>query len=323
MKWSGKMTKIKDLKVSDRLTGNLLIKSCVNGVSPKGSPYLNLVLQDDTGMLDGKFWNVKQSDIEAVVVGEVASVTYEVLDYNHQMQLRVNKVERIDQNEIDMRDYVMSSVFSKEELMKRMEDLISSIQNDTYQMLVRGVLEMVGEDFYNYPAASRIHHNYMGGLAEHTLGMAKLAYDVCDNYPMLDRDLLVAGIIMHDVGKVKELGGLISSEYTLAGKLVGHISIGQGWLMEVSKDLGIEDKEEAILLRHMVLAHHGKMEFGSPILPKIPEAEVLSLIDNIDARMNTIEQAFENVEPGQWSQRIFALENRQFYKSNYAHKGQE
>ena len=317
------MTKIKDLKVSDRLKQNLLVKSCVNGVSPMGSPYLNLVLQDDTGMLDGKFWNVKPADIEAVVAGEVQFVSFEVLDYNHQLQLRVNKIERIDQSEIDMRDYVMSSVYSKEELMQKMNELIDSIQNPNYKTIVNAMLDRIHDDFYNYPAASRIHHNYMGGLAEHTIGMAKLANDVCDIYPMLDRDLLLSGVIVHDMGKVAELGGLISGEYTLAAKLVGHISIGQGWLMEVSKELGLEDQEEAILLRHMVLAHHGKMEYGSPILPKVPEAEALSLIDNMDARMNTLAQAFENVEPGQWTSRIFALENRQFYKSNYAHNKKE
>ncbi len=176
------------------------------------------------------------------------------------------------------------------------------------------MLDKVNEKFYKYPAASKIHHGYMGGLAEHTLGMAAVAEDIASLYPQLDRDLLIAGVLIHDLGKTAELGGLIQSEYSEEGKLTGHISIGHAWLVEVADEKGLADTEEALLLRHMVLSHHGKLEYGSPITPEIPEAEVLSLIDNLDARLNTLKNALAGIKPGQWTQRIFALENRQFYK---------
>lgn len=311
------MKKIADFKEKEMLKQNLLIKSCVKGITNKGSSYLNLVLQDDSGCIDGKLWNAKESDIKSVHPGHVEFVTFEVLEYNHKLQLRVNKIEDIDQDSVNIEDFVISSKYSKDELKKQILELANSIQNDNYRAIVLGMLDRVGEDFYQYPAASRIHHNYLGGLGEHTIGMARVAKSIAELYPILDYDLLMAGVLVHDMGKTCELGGLITSEYTLEGKLCGHISIGQGWLMDVSKELGLENSEESILLRHMVLSHHGKMEYGSPILPLVPEAEALSLIDNLDARMNTMKKELEGVTPGHWSTKVFAMENRQFYKPSY------
>lgn len=165
-----------------------------------------------------------------------------------------------------------------------------------------------------YPAASRIHHNWLGGLSEHSLSMAQMADEVCKHYPQLNRDLLIAGILIHDVGKTEEMSGPLATEYTLAGKLEGHISIANGWLSEVANEKGLADSEEAVLLHHMILSHHGQYEYGSPVLPQIQEAEVLYLLDNLDARMNTLKQALDQTKPGEWTSKLFALENRQFYK---------
>ncbi|MCR5230873.1 MAG: HD domain-containing protein [Solobacterium sp.] len=308
------MTKIKDLKEKDRMTLNLLIKSNVKGVTQKGAPYLNLVLQDSSGVIDGKFWDVRPEEMACAETGKVAAVTFEVLEYNHNLQLRVNRVTPVDQDTVDMSEYVMSSAKSTRELQKMINGYVSSVSSLKYRMLVQGMFDKVGKKFYEYPAASRIHHNYMGGLAEHTLGMAALAEQIISLYPQLNRDLLISGVLIHDMGKTAELGGLISADYTTEGRLTGHISICHGWLMEVAAEKGLADTEEAVLLRHMVLSHHGKYEFGSPVLPLLQEAEILNMIDNIDARMNTLRQAFETVKPGQWTSKLFALENRQFYK---------
>ncbi len=309
------MTKIKELKEKDRVTLDLLVKSCTKGTTNKGASYLNLVLQDDTGNIDGKFWDAKADDLENVKAGRVQRVSFEVLEYNRNLQLRVFKVEDLDQTDIDYSQYVMTSGISQDEIKEKVQTLVVSIKNENIRILMEGMLEKVGKKFYQYPAASRIHHNYMGGLAEHSLGMAELAEKVCSLYPLLNRDLLIAGVLLHDMGKTAELGGLISAEYTEEGKLIGHISICQGWLMEVASSKGLENTEEAILLRHLILSHHGKMEFGSPVLPAIPEAEALFLIDNMDARMNTLRQQLDGVKPGMWTQKIFSLDNRQFYKT--------
>ena len=132
---------------------------------------------------------------------------------------------------------------------------------------------------------------------------------------MLNRDLLVSGTFLHDLGKIKEFSAPVVPSYTTPGKLLGHISIFQAELTKIAAELGIEDSEEVLLLRHMILSHHGVHEYGSPVLPMIPEAEVLHLIDNLDARMNTIQKALDITEEGAFTQRIFALENRSFYKS--------
>ena len=307
------MTKIVDLKEKDRLTQYLMVKSCTKGVTQKGAPYLNLVLQDNTGTIDGKFWDAKAADEAAAIPGKVAEISFEVLEYNRALQLRVNRIVPVDQKLIRIEEFLLSSAMNEETLRAKVQELVSSIGNTNLKALTEGMLAKVGKDFYEYPAASKIHHGYLGGLAEHTLGMAALAEETARLYPLLNRDLLIAGVLVHDMGKTKELGGLISGEYTTEGRLTGHISICHGWLMEVAAEKGLADSEEAMLLRHMVLSHHGRNEYGSPVLPEIPEAEALSLIDNMDARMNTLKTAIEAVKPGQWTAKMFALENRQFY----------
>jgi len=311
------MSKIKDLKEKERLTVRLMVKGCTKGITSKGSPYLNLSLQDDTGTIEGKFWDVKPEEEAQIKIGHVQEIVCEVLEYNHSLQLRVTKIEDIPQEGLDLSQYVLSSTISEAESSARIEGYLKSFTNENYRILVTGMLQKAGERFYQYPAASKIHHGYLGGLAEHTLGMAAVAEDICGLYPQLDRDLLIAGVLTHDIGKVAELGGVIQSEYTEEGKLTGHISIGHAWLVEVADAAGLGSSEEAILLRHLVLSHHGKLEYGSPMMPEVPEAEVLSLIDNLDARLNTLKSALDGVKPGQWTQRIFALENRQFYKPKH------
>ncbi len=309
------MTKIREFKEKQRYTMNLLVKNVVKGVTQKGAPYLSLVLQDNTGTIDGKLWDASAEDMEAAKPGHVEQLSFEVLDYNNALQLRVHSIQDLDQEPIDLSEYVMASPVAVSELKTRINGYISSITNPVLQKLVKGMYEKVGRTFFDYPAASRIHHNYLGGLAEHTLGMANLAEYIAGAYPFLNRDLLIAGVLIHDMGKTAELGGLVSNEYTLEGKLIGHISIGHGWLMETAESLGLANETETMLLRHMILSHHGKHEFGSPVLPEIPEAEALYLIDNIDSRMVSLRSALETVKPGQWSQKMFAFDNRQFYKA--------
>ena len=309
------MTKIREFREKERHTMNLLVKNVLKGVTQKGAPYLSLVLQDDTGTIDGKHWDASPEDIASAIPGHVEQLVFEVLDYNNALQLRINSIRDLDQNDVDLSEFVMASPVEIGELKQRIAGYIRSLQNETLKKLVTRMYEKAGKTFFDYPAASRIHHNYLGGLAEHTLGMADLAEHIASQYPILDRDLLIAGVLVHDMGKIAELGGLVTNEYTLEGKLTGHISIGHGWVVETADELGLSGEPETLLLRHMILSHHGKHEFGSPVLPAIPEAEALFLIDNMDARMNSLKQAFSQVKPGNWTPKMFAFENRQFYKA--------
>lgn len=308
------MTKIGEMVQGQRLTLPLLIKDEKNGTTSKGAPYLTLTLQDNSGTIDGKFWDVKEEDKQQIKVGEVCLLTFEVLDYNHNLQLRINHAEAMDQSQVSMEEYVIASGISEADRREELKKLINSIQNENYRKLVLGMLKKVGEKYLTYPAASRIHHNWLGGLSEHSLSMAQMAMVICDHYPQLDRDLLLAGALIHDVGKTAEMSGPVTTEYTLEGKLEGHISIANGWMTEVADSEGLADSEEAILLHHMILSHHGYQEFGSPVVPMVQEAEVLFLIDNLDARMNILQQALSTTEAGTFTQKIFALDNRAFYK---------
>lgn len=308
------MVKINEFEEHMKLQQPLLVKDVKNGTTSKGSPYLSLILQDNTGTIDGKYWDVKENEQALVQAGKILKFNFEVLLYKDKLQLRMNHVEEISEDEYNLEDFVISSDHSEVERRSLTQSLIDSIQNDVYRKLVIGMLSYVGDKFFTFPAASKIHHGWKGGLSDHSLSMATLADELCKHYPQLDRDLLVSAALIHDVGKTAELSGPVTTEYTLEGKLEGHISLANAWLSEVSEKLGVQEREETVLMHHMILSHHGKMEYGSPVVPMIIEAEALYLIDNMDARLTSLKMALDAIKPGTWTSRMFQFENRQFYK---------
>ena len=308
------MVKINKFEEHMKLQQPLLVKDVKNGTTSKGSPYLSLTLQDKTGTIDGKFWDVKENEQALIQAGKILKFSFEVLLYKDKLQLRMNHVEEISEDEYNLEDFVISSDHSEVERRSLTQSLIDSIQNDVYRKLVIGMLSYVGDKFFTFPAASKIHHGWKGGLSDHSLSMAILADELCKHYPQLDRDLLVSAALIHDVGKTAELSGPVTTEYTLEGKLEGHISLANAWLSEVSEKLGVQEREETVLMHHMILSHHGKMEYGSPVAPMIIEAEALYLIDNMDARLTSLKMALDAIKPGTWTSRMFQFENRQFYK---------
>ena len=308
------MVKINEFEEHMKLQQPLLVKDVKNGTTSKGSPYLSLILQDNTGTIDGKYWDVKENEQALVQAGKILKFNFEVLLYKDKLQLRMNHVEDISEDEYNLEDFVISSDHSEVERRSLTQSLIDSIQNDVYRKLVIGMLSYVGDKFFTFPAASKIHHGWKGGLSDHSLSMATLADELCKHYPQLDRDLLVSAALIHDVGKTAELSGPVTTEYTLEGKLEGHISLANAWLSEVSEKLGVQEREETVLMHHMILSHHGKMEYGSPVAPMIIEAEALYLIDNMDARLTSLKMALDAIKPGTWTSRMFQFENRQFYK---------
>ncbi|MER2064386.1 MAG: HD domain-containing protein, partial [Alkalibacterium sp.] len=173
--------------------------------------------------------------------------------------------------------------------------------------------------FFQSPAAKTNHHAFMGGLAFHTVSMLRIARSLSEIYSDLDVSLLFSGIILHDVGKVVELSGPTATDYTLEGKLIGHIVMINEDIVRACKELKIdEDHEDVLLLKHTVLAHHGELEYGSPVRPLIPEAEMIHYIDQIDAKMNMISSALRKTEPGEFSERVWAMNNRSFYKKTFS-----
>lgn len=309
-----KMSKtIQEIKPGDNgVEFEAIITHVVNGKTNK-APYLSLTFQDATGMLDAKLWAATPEQIETVTTGKVVHVVGDAIKYNDDLQLKVNKLQIMDSSEEEQVKYLKSAPMEQKDLLNEIQHYVEKIENKKLNELVSTLFSEHQSLYLIYPAASRNHHEYVSGLAYHTVSMLKIAELLCLQYETLNKDLLLSGVIMHDLGKVIELSGPIVPEYTIEGKLLGHISIGQALVERCAKERQIEG-EEVVLLKHMILAHHGKMEYGSPVLPLIKEAEILYLIDNIDARMNMMDKALETVEPGGFTKRIFALENRSFYK---------
>lgn len=305
---------VKDFLEGERIETNLLISTLNRGTTNSGSPYLTLVLQDASKSIEAKLWDVKPELEKQLEVGKVYNFDLEVIKYKNNLQAKVLKVLPVPQADIKIEDFVFKSPVSKDELRNTIQEAINQINNETIAKIVSGCLNYYANDIYEYPAAAKIHHNFIGGLATHTSGMIKIALALCNIYPSLSKDYLLAGVIIHDLGKIEEYTSPVVTEYTVSGKLLGHISIMDARLLEIAKQLNLEDSEELMILRHMVLSHHGQYEFGSPVRPETLEAEILNLIDNIDARVNTIDKALSEVNEGEFTQKIFALDNRIFYK---------
>lgn len=309
------MKLIEDFQVGEIIESTFLVKNVVKGSTTSMNPYLSITLQDRTGVIEAKLWQVSDAQIEAIVPGIVVAVKGDVTKYRQSLQLKILQISVLPSGSYDPAHYVESAPMSQSELEEIISKYIFKIDNHKMQQIVRTIFTDWKPHVLSYPAASKNHHEYVSGLAYHIVSMLRLADNICAQYPTLNAGLLYAGIILHDLGKVIELSGPILCEYTAQGKLCGHISILSAKIATTATQLEIEG-EEVFLLQHMVLSHHGKLEFGSPVLPLLKEAEVLSFIDNLDARIQMMDKALEHVEPGQFSSRVFSLENRSFYKPN-------
>lgn len=305
---------VKDYTEGLRVEANLLVSGLTRGITNSGSPYMSLTLGDSSKTIDSKLWDVKPEVEKALEVGKVFKFKLEINNYRNALQAKVISVEPIDQATLNMADFVVSSPISKDDLRNEISTALNSIKNENISKIVACMLNYYDKDVYEYPAASKIHHAFVGGLATHICGMIKLADVVSALYPLVDRDYLVAGVILHDLGKIEEFTSPLVTEYSVEGKLLGHISIVDARLLEAGKQLKLEDTKELMLLRHMVLAHHGELEFGSPVRPETVEAEILSYIDNIDAKLNILDKALSEIKVGEFTQKIFAMDNRVFYK---------
>lgn len=305
---------IKDLtegKVS--LTG--LISKADIGRTAKNTPYLNLILEDSSGVLDAKFWNLTEEQAASWHVGDVVEAKGDLIYHRNAAQLRVRTLEKIEN--ADITDYVRQAPMTKAEMEAEINQIIADMKNPIIRDITEELVRSNHDKFYSYPAAVRNHHNFVGGLAYHSLSMARLAKGILPLYPFLDYDLLMAGILLHDMGKIEELSQPVLPEYTPMGNLIGHISLMNNQIDRVAMALEQENSEEVMLLKHMVLSHHGKMEYGSPVLPMIPEAEILTLLDNMDARMIMMKNSLDTIKPGTFGPRVFALDNRMLYRRKF------
>jgi 3'-5' exoribonuclease len=292
----------------------LLIKSSTKGTASNGKPFLTLILQDQSGEIEAKLWDAGEEDEKNYASQNIVKIMGDVQNYRGKSQLKIRQIRKASPADgVKLDDFLETAPLDKEEMTGKLTQYIFEMRNPNIQRITRHLLKKHQKAFLEYPAATKNHHEFVSGLAYHVVSMLDLAKAISSLYPSLDRDLLYAGVILHDMGKVLELSGPVSTVYTLEGNLLGHISIMINEIGKAAEELSISG-EEVLILQHLVLSHHGKAEWGSPKPPLIKEAEILHYIDNLDAKMNMLDRALERVKPGEFTERIFALDNRSFYK---------
>lgn len=309
------MKKIKELTVDETFESFVLIKNADVRLAKNGKKFIAFTFQDTSGTIDGKFWDAAEDEIQRFVAGQVVLLNGKREVYNGNPQVKILHLRVANQNEpFQPGLYVERAPMTKEAMIEELNQALFTIENAHWNRIVRYLLNQYQNDFVEFPAAKRNHHAFYGGLGFHTLSMLHLAQSICKEYPELNPSLLYAGVILHDLGKVFELTGAMSTEYTLAGNLLGHIVLVDEEIIKACQVLKIDPADEdVVILRHMVISHHGLLEYGSPIRPRIMEAEVLHQIDNLDASIQMMRTALKQTTPGTFGERIFGMDNRSFY----------
>ena len=228
----------------------------------------------------------------------------------------INDVDDIAKKNEIYRKFMDSAVLDYKELKNGIDEYINNIENKVLHDITRTIIDRYSTDFYLYPAAAKLHHAYVGGLAYHTYGMLDVASKMVLCYPYLDKDLLVSGIILHDMGKVIEFTGVENTEYAMKGQLLGHLLIGCDIISSVAREMGYEDKEEVLMLLHMVASHHGLPQYGAIKKPCIAESAMLWFIDTIDSKFRVLGEELSKIEAGEFTEAIGVMDRVKFYKHN-------
>ncbi len=264
----------------------------------QGGQYLALIVSDKTGSLEARMWDDVADPIAYCSEGCYVKVQGDISKYQGKYQITLKKLRLAADSEIDPTDFQPATKFDVDEMWTELRGYVSAFKSEDLKRLVFSFLddERIGPAFKSAPAAKRLHHAWLGGLLEHVVTLVRVCLAAAPFYPEVDRDLLVTGAILHDIGKVRELEWKSSFSYSLEGQMVGHISIAQGMLREKVKEIAPFPEKLTLLVEHMVLSHHGKYEFGSPKLPMTPEAILLSALDDLEAKMQALRNEFAAAE---------------------------
>ena len=290
------MKYIEMLREGENIREIYLCKQRTSATTKNGKQYDNVILQDKTGVLDGKIWDPTSMGIDDFEALDYVEVTGRVTVFNGSIQLNIDRARKANEGEYNQADYLPMSENNLEDMYREVLKYISGIENDSLKKLLSLIFvedKEFAKAFMSHSAAKSVHHGYIGGLAEHTLSVAKLCDFYCVQYPILNRDLLIAAALCHDIGKVYELSDFPMNDYTDEGQLLGHIVMGAEMVGEKVREIPDFPKKLANELKHCILAHHGELEFGSPKKPALVEAVALNFADNTDAKMEIIKELFE------------------------------
>ncbi|HHU55839.1 MAG TPA: HD domain-containing protein [Acholeplasmataceae bacterium] len=308
------MKKIKDFSPPEEATLVVKLHDVQIRKTSANADYASMLAFDGVDTIEAKIWNYTDEIKDKLVSGEVYVANGRMKDYQGKMQFNIVDIRPItEEDNIDITEFYEYAKIDLNKLQDLITSYINKIDNPILKEITVKLLKKYYQDFFLHPAAVNMHHNYFSGLAYHTYTMLKLSDTFMDIYPSYNRSLVYAGIILHDIGKVIELSGPKGTEYTKKGTLIGHITIGANEIYEIAKELNYENTDEVISLIHIVISHHGQLEYGSPKEPLIPEALLIHLLDYCDSKLAALEKEVVKTEKGEYTNPILTLNRKSFY----------
>ncbi len=298
--------------------GFCLIKSVDKKISSKGDAYLDMILGDKEGEIIAKLWSYNENMHGVYEVNQIVKVRGTISVYNGKDQLRIDRIRRTNDDDcVSVEDFIKSATYDTAQMYDEIFKIAQNFNDSDLSLLVTTVLEENRLSMLYWPAAFKLHHAIRGGLLMHTLSVVRLAQSVCKIYPFVNEELLLAGAILHDIAKISEFEVSetgIATGYSVKGNLIGHLVEGAITVRGIAKRLGI-DEHTAMLIEHMIISHHGEPEFGVAVRPLFIEAEMLSQLDALDAKMYEMRDAVSGVQNGEFTGKLWFLDDRKFYNT--------
>ncbi len=302
----------KSLDNSGKVEGYALIKNVEKKVSSKGDAYLDFTLSDKTGEINGKLWRYSAAEYGEYGAGDTVKIRGTISEYNGNDQLRIERIRpTLPSDNVKAEDFVRQTAFEGEKMFSELMNIANSFNDAELKTVVTAIYNDKKEQLLYWPAAFKLHHALRGGLLMHTLSIVRLCEAVAKIYPFIDGELLISGAMLHDIAKIEEFklssAGTVEN-YSVKGNLLGHLTMGAAMVREYAEKLNISEKT-SVLLQHMILSHHGVPEFGAAVKPMTVEAEILSELDLMDARLYEMKDALLPVKADDFSGKMWALDN--------------
>ena len=298
---------VKDLAPDSPVHSTFLVQSKERKITTSGSAYLDLNLQDTTGVISAKLWDYSERTTPAFEADTIVQVEGHVESYRGTPQLRVRRITLCSPQDVSLLDYLPRTRQDPEEMFAALLARVRQMDEGPLRVLLLSLLEdpALAEKYKLAPAAMTFHHAFLGGLLEHVSSLIALADRVADHYPWLRRDLIVAGLILHDIGKTEELNFAAGFRYSTRGQLIGHISIGLEMVQTKMREIPGFPAPLKAEIEHIILSHHGKLEFGSPKEPMFAEALVVNFLDEMDSKLEAVRALYaaDAARPGDWTSR--------------------
>lgn len=311
---------ISDIKTNQEIVSYFIVKTVAVKVGSNKKAYLDLLLADSTGEISAKKWDIADEELpglEKIKEGSIIKVKAIVTEWNGMKQLRVSRIRQTSaEDNIQMKDYIKAAPEDAAAMYDYIYGKAADFKDEELKAICLKQLTDNKDRLMYYPAAQKNHHAEMSGLLYHIKRMLMMGEKACEVYTNLNKELVMAGVILHDMEKLNEIEANelgIASGYSFEGKMLGHLVLGVRTIDRLAVELGIS-REKAVMLEHMMLSHHYEPEFGSPKKPLFPEAEMLHYLDMIDAKMFDMQEAVEKTEPGEFSDKVWTLDNRTIYR---------